>query len=87
MAFKGSEVIKVLMTYGANGHYNQVLDQETAMIVVEEMGHKAVAAKLDDPELFLEEVNFVLKKTLNYPKASCCNNNGPCRSWKNFTWI
>ncbi|MBX6393734.1 MAG: translation initiation factor IF-2, partial [Burkholderiales bacterium] len=32
---------------------NQVLDQETAMIVVEEMGHKAVAAPLDDPEAFL----------------------------------
>jgi translation initiation factor IF-2 len=30
-----------------------VLDQETAMILVEEMGHKAKAAKLDDPESFL----------------------------------
>jgi translation initiation factor IF-2 len=34
---------------------NQQLDQETAMIVVEEMGHTAMAAKLDDPEAFLEE--------------------------------
>jgi translation initiation factor IF-2 len=34
---------------------NQVLDQETAMIVVEEMGHKAKAAKLDDPEAYLAE--------------------------------
>jgi translation initiation factor IF-2 len=33
---------------------NQVLDQETAMIVVEEMGHVAHAAKLDDPEALLE---------------------------------
>ena len=33
---------------------NQVLDQETAMIIVEEMGHLAVAAKLDDPDAFLE---------------------------------
>ena len=32
---------------------NQVLDQETAMILVEEMGHKAFAAKLDDPEAML----------------------------------
>jgi len=55
MAFKGSEVIKVLMTMGQMVTINQVLDQETAMIVVEEMGHKASAAKLDDPELFLEE--------------------------------
>jgi translation initiation factor IF-2 len=34
---------------------NQVLDQETAMIVVEEMGHKAKAAKLDDPESYLAD--------------------------------
>jgi len=34
---------------------NQQLDQETAMIVVEEMGHTAFAAKLDDPDAFLEE--------------------------------
>jgi translation initiation factor IF-2 len=33
---------------------NQVLDQETAMIVVEEMGHVAHAAKLDDPEALLD---------------------------------
>ena len=66
MAFKGSEVIKVLMNMGQMVTINQVLDQETAMIVVEEMGHKAVAAKLDDPELFLKRVNFGLLKTLNY---------------------
>jgi len=34
---------------------NQVIDQETAMIVVEEMGHKAKAAKLDDPDALLVE--------------------------------
>jgi translation initiation factor IF-2 len=34
---------------------NQMLDQDTAMILVEEMGHKAVAAKPDDPEAFLAE--------------------------------
>ncbi len=34
---------------------NQVLDQETAMIVVEEMGHVAKAAKLDDPDALLAE--------------------------------
>ena len=35
---------------------NQVLDQETAMILVEEMGHKAKAAKLDDPDALLAEI-------------------------------
>jgi len=36
---------------------NQPLDQDTAMIVVEEMGHKAIIAALDDPEAFTEEEN------------------------------
>ncbi len=52
---KASEVIKQLMKLGQMVTINQQLDQETAMIVVEEMGHTAVAAKLDDPEAFLEE--------------------------------
>ncbi len=55
MAVKASEVIKQLMKLGQMVTINQVLDQETAMIVVEEMGHKAFAAKLDDPEAMLEE--------------------------------
>ena len=54
MAVKAAEVIKVLMKMGSMVTINQVLDQETAMIVVEEMGHKAFAAKLDDPDAFLE---------------------------------
>ena len=55
MAIKATEIIKVLMKMGSMVTINQVLDQETAMIVVEEMGHKAIAAKLDDPDAFLEE--------------------------------
>ncbi|MGN6702734.1 MAG: translation initiation factor IF-2, partial [Burkholderiaceae bacterium] len=55
MAVKASEVIKQLMKLGQMVTINQVLDQETAMIVVEEMGHVAHAAKLDDPEAMLEE--------------------------------
>ncbi len=55
MAVKATEVIKVLMKMGSMVTINQVLDQETAMIIVEEMGHLAVAAKLDDPDAFLEE--------------------------------
>ena len=53
MSVKASEVIKILMKLGQMVTINQVLDQETAMIVVEEMGHKAIAAKLDDPEALL----------------------------------
>ena len=55
MSVKASEVIKKLMLLGQMVTINQQLDQETAMIVVEEMGHKAFAAKLDDPDAFLEE--------------------------------
>lgn len=55
MSVKGAEVVKTLMTMGQMVTINQVLDQETAMIVVEEMGHKAFAAKLDDPEALLVE--------------------------------
>ena len=53
MAVKASEVIKQLMKLGQMVTINQVLDQETAMILVEEMGHVAHAAKLDDPEALL----------------------------------
>jgi len=55
MSVKASEVIKQMMKLGQMVTINQQLDQETAMIVVEEMGHKALAAKLDDPEAFTEE--------------------------------
>lgn len=57
MSVKASEVIKQLMKLGQMVTINQQLDQETAMILVEEMGHKAFAAKLDDPDAFLEEEN------------------------------
>ncbi|MBI3148116.1 MAG: translation initiation factor IF-2 [Betaproteobacteria bacterium] len=55
MAVKAAEVIKTMMKMGTMVTINQVIDQETAMIVVEEMGHKAKAAKLDDPEAMLAE--------------------------------
>ncbi|MCZ2407220.1 MAG: translation initiation factor IF-2 [Burkholderiales bacterium] len=55
MAIKASEVIKALMKMGQMATINQPLDQDTAMIVVEEMGHKAVVAALDDPEAFTAE--------------------------------
>lgn len=57
MSVKAAEVIKVLMKMGMMVTINQVLDQETAMIVVEEMGHVAKPAKLDDPESYLDDVD------------------------------
>ena len=55
MAVKASEVIKALMKMGQMVSINQPLDQDTAMIVVEEMGHKAIVAALDDPEAFTDD--------------------------------
>jgi translation initiation factor IF-2 len=56
MAIKSGEVIKTLMGMGMMVTINQVLDQETAIILVEEMGHKAKAAAPNDPDAFVEEI-------------------------------
>jgi translation initiation factor IF-2 len=53
MSVKASEVIKTLMLMGTMVTINQVLDQDTALIIVEEMGHIGKAAALDTPEAFL----------------------------------
>jgi translation initiation factor IF-2 len=55
MSVKAAEVIKTLMKLGTMVTINQVLDQDTAMIAVEEMGHVAKRAKLDDPEALLAD--------------------------------
>ncbi|HMJ49739.1 MAG TPA: translation initiation factor IF-2 N-terminal domain-containing protein, partial [Burkholderiales bacterium] len=68
MSVKAAEVIKVLMNMGSMVTINQVLDQDTAMIVVEEMGHIAKRAKLDDPESFLSEDRLPKEATL-LPRA------------------
>ena len=47
MAIKGAEVIKALMGMGTMATINQVLDQDTAALVVEEMGHEA---RLESPQ-------------------------------------
>ena len=55
MSVKAAEVIKLLMGMGQMVTINQVLDQDTAMIIVQEMGHTPHAAKIDDPESDLGE--------------------------------
>ncbi|HEY1092130.1 MAG TPA: translation initiation factor IF-2 [Burkholderiaceae bacterium] len=70
MSIKASELIKALMKLGQMVTINQQLDQETAMILVEEMGHKAFAAKLDDPDAFLEEEGGVAEQAFEVlPRA------------------
>ncbi len=57
MSVKAAEIIKILMKMGSMVTINQVLDQDTAMILVEEMGHIAKAAKTDDPDAFLADAS------------------------------
>ena len=45
MAVKATEVIKVMMNMGVMATINQTIDQDTAVLVVEEMGHTAVMRK------------------------------------------
>ncbi len=53
MAVKAAEVIKAMMAMGVMATINQILDQDTAILVVEEMGHKANPMSADDVEAAL----------------------------------
>ncbi|WP_304668951.1 translation initiation factor IF-2 [Neisseria polysaccharea] len=55
MAVKGVEVVKALMKMGMMVTINQSIDQDTALIVVEELGHIGKPAAAADPEAFLDE--------------------------------
>ena len=55
MSVKSAEVVKALFNMGTMVNINQALDQDTAMLVVEEMGHSAVAAQQSDPEAFISQ--------------------------------
>jgi len=59
MAVKATEVIKTLMGMGMMVTINQILDQDTAMIVVEEMGHNPKAAEENDPESLLSNEDTI----------------------------
>ncbi|VAX76988.1 Translation initiation factor IF-2 [Serratia symbiotica] len=50
MAVKGSQVIKVMMNLGIMSTINQLIDQETAQLVAEEMGHKVILRRENDLE-------------------------------------
>jgi len=53
MAVKGSEVVKALFKMGVMATINQTIDHDTAVLVVEELGHKAVAASENNAEAAL----------------------------------
>jgi translation initiation factor IF-2 len=68
MSIKAAEVIKAMMTLGSMVTINQVLDQETAQVVVEEMGHKAKLIKADAiEESLVEEVAETGEATTRAP--------------------
>ena len=67
MSVKATELIKALMKLGQMVTINQVLDQETAMILVEELGHRATPAKLDDPDALLAEAEASSAEALPRP--------------------
>ncbi|MEI8384501.1 MAG: translation initiation factor IF-2 [Nitrosomonadaceae bacterium] len=69
MTVKAAEVIKTLMKMGNMVTINQMLDQETAMIVVEEMGHVAKYAALDSPEAFLVDTELPTTEYQTEPRA------------------
>ncbi len=54
LAIKGVDVVKALFKMGVMVTINQVIDHDTAVLVVEELGHKAVRASADDAESALE---------------------------------
>jgi len=56
MSVKAAEVIKTLMKMGVMATINQSLDQDTAVLVVEEMGHIAKPQREDDYEALVAEV-------------------------------
>jgi translation initiation factor IF-2 len=70
MSVKASQVVKELFKQGVMVTINQLLDRDTATIVVEEMGHKAVEAKDHDAEdtllAYLEAEN---EKIARAPRA------------------
>lgn len=64
MSVKATELIKTMMKMGEMVTINQVIDQDMAMLLVEEFGHKAVQAKIDDPEVLLSEEEAKIAENL-----------------------
>ncbi len=69
MSVKAADVIKVLMKMGSMVTINQMLDQDTAMIVVEEMGHIAKYAEIDNPEALLADNETASAEATLVPRA------------------
>lgn len=67
MSVKAVEVIRMMMTMGSMATINQVLDQETAQLVVEEMGHKAKLVNVNALEESVNEVETDFRAEFRAP--------------------
>ncbi len=67
MAIKAAEVIKVMMQMGAMATINQVIDQDTAILVVEEMGHVAKPMQENDIESEVVKHTYDESETVTRP--------------------
>ncbi len=68
MTTKAGEVLKVLMGMGVMATLNDIIDQDSALLVVEEMGHKGIASKEETIEdKLIEEAKAIGDKTLRPP--------------------
>ena len=76
MAIKAAEVIKVMMKMGAMATINQVIDQDTAILVVEEMGH--VAKPMQENDIESEVVKHTYDESASVLAAASRNRDGPC---------
>jgi len=66
LSIKGADVIKAMMGMGVMATINQVVDQDTAILIVEEMGHKATAAKSEEEQSSTENL---LEDTSNFEQT------------------
>jgi translation initiation factor IF-2 len=67
MSVKAAEVIKILMKMGVIATINQMIDQDTAILIIEELGHKAKPISFDAIELELEKATAVSGQALPRP--------------------
>jgi translation initiation factor IF-2 len=67
MAVKGADVVKALFKMGVMATINQAIDHDTAVLVVEELGHTAVTAEEKTAETTLAKVEVQGEKTVRPP--------------------
>ena len=81
MALKSGVVVKELMKLGVMANINQVIDQETAFLAVEELGHKPVAAVEDTIEDELtKQFESIESEVRRGTTSTDCYCDGSCRS-------